>query len=529
MEKFLAKHANDVTGALSGFDRVVFRGMLRQLAYPFGMMGYLWAVQVLLKDFGTHAQGLALRLREASQELARAASRPMLYLKWSGVSKEEMARTIAKQDGITQGLVCILSAVEPCGSYTVVGNRATQRVTIEPRWRKCLHLYHYYIHPQFGFLNVRLQTWFPFSIQICLNGREWLARQMDADGQGYVRYDNGFTWLQSPEAAQRLMDQQLQACWPVLLGDLARRVNPFHAEMFQALPIDYYWTTFQAEWATDILFRDRAALARLYPKLVHHGLVTFQSPDVMRFLGHNIAPSGSVPHGLKVEVMSDMKQRPEGVRIKHRLGSNSLKMYDKGGSAILGAGAVLRVETTINDPTAFKSFRGAQGEPGSEVRWRKMRKGIADIHRLSEVAQSANERYLRALAAVEDTRSVGELADGLCKPTIHVGRRVRALNPYAPADAALLEAISRGEFCINGLRNRDLRARLFPGTPPSPDVQRRQSAAVSRKLALLRAHGLIKKLHGTHRHHLTAEGRATIAALIAARHASADSLTKLAA
>ena len=151
-----------------------------------------------------------------------------------------------------------------------------------------------------------------------------------------MRYDNGFTWLQSPEAAQRLMDQQLQACWPVLLGDLARRVNPFHAEMFQALPIDYYWTTFQAEWATDILFRDRAALARLYPKLVHHGLVTFQSPDVMRFLGHNIAPSGSVPHGLKVEVMSDMKQRPEGVRIKHRLGSNSLKMYDKGGVPFWG-------------------------------------------------------------------------------------------------------------------------------------------------------------------------------------------------
>jgi len=522
MEKFLAKHASDVTGTLSGFDRLVFRGTLLQLAHAFGMMGYLWAVQVLLKDFGTHAQGLALRLREASQDLARAAGRPMLYLKWSGVSKEEMARTIAKQDGITEGLVCILSAVEPCGSYSVVGNRATQRVVIEPRWRKCLHLYHYYIHPQFGFLNIRLQTWFPFSIQICLNGREWLARQMDARGQSYVRRDNGFTWLQCPEAAQGLMDQQVQACWPALLRDLARRVNPFHAEMFQALPIDYYWSTFQAEWATDILFRDPAALARLYPKLVHHGLVTFQSPDVMRFLGHNLAPSGCVPHGLKAEVMSDMKRRPEGVRIKHRLGSNSIKMYDK-------QGAILRVETTINDPTAFKSFRGAQGEPGSEIRWRKMRKGIADLHRLSEVSQAANERYLRALAAVEDTRSVGDLADSLCRPTTHTGRRVRALNPYAPADRQLLEAISRGEFSINGLRNRDLRARLFPGTPPSPDLQRRQSAAVSRKLALLRAHGLIKKLQGTHRYHLTAEGRATIAALIAARHASADSLTKLAA
>ena len=43
--------------------------------------------------------------------------------------------------------------------------------------RKCLHLYHYLIHPLFGFMHLRLQTWFPFSLQVCLNGREWLARQ----------------------------------------------------------------------------------------------------------------------------------------------------------------------------------------------------------------------------------------------------------------------------------------------------------------------------------------------------------------
>ena len=90
-----------------------------------------------------------------------------------------------------------------------------------------------------------------------------------------------------------------------------------------------------------------------------------------------------------------------------------------------------------------------------------MRKGVADLHRRAEVSQAANDRYLQALASVEDTTSLGELAARLCRPSRHNGRRVRALNPHAPADAALLSAISRGEFTLNGFRNRDLRALLF--------------------------------------------------------------------
>ena len=132
-----------------------------------------------------------------------------------------------------------------------------------------------------------------------------------------------------------------------------------------------------------------------------------------------------------------------------------------------------------------------------------MRKGIADLHRRTEVSQAANERYLQALASVENTTSLGQLTARLCRPTRRDGRRLRALNPHAPADAALLEVISRGEFTINGFRNRDLRRLLFPTTEASKPEQRRQAAAVSRKLTLLRAHHLIRKVPNTHRYHLT--------------------------
>jgi hypothetical protein len=522
VEKFVSRHAGAVIGTLCGFDRLVLRGTLRMLAHRAGMMAYLWAVQVLLKDFGAHALELSRRLREASEALARRSDRPIRYLASSAINKEEIARAIARADGIEQGLICILTAVESCLSYEIVRQREAKRVALEPRWRKCLHLYHYQVHPVFGFMHARIQTWFPFSIQVCLNGREWLARTLDAAGIGYVQRDNCFVWLEDAERAQLVMDRQVQAAWPQLLDDIAGSLNPVHDAMFKAFPVAYYWSTYQSEWASDILFRDPAVLARLYPSLVHHGLTTFLSPDVMRFLGRNIPPSGRLPPRLQADVVSDLKTRPEGVRIKHRLGDNSIKMYDKQGS-------VLRVETTINDAAQFKAFRAPEGKPEAPKSWQRLRKGIADLHRRAAVSQAANDRYLRALATVADTTALGELAARLCRPVQRNGRRVRALNPYAPADADLLQAVSRGEFTLNGFRNRDLRRLLFGNQSTSQQQQRRQAAAVSRKLALLRAHRLIRKVSGTHRYHLTEQGRTIVTALITARNTSTDVLTKLAA
>ena len=522
MEQFLSKHASAVIGALSGFDRLVFRGTLRQLSYSKGMMSYLWAVQVLLKDFAGHAQALTQRLRDASATLAGRTSRPVRYLPSSATSKEQIAREIARTDGITQGLICVLTVVEPCLSYEIVSNKKTKRLELQPRRRKCLFLYHYHIHPVFGFMHARIQTWFPFSIQICLNGREWLARSMDAASIQYVQRENCFTWIEDPARAQHLLDEQVKAAWPGLLNEIARGLNPEHATMFGACPVEYYWSTYQSEWATDIMFRDPRSLARLYPKLVHHGLMTFRSPDVMRFLGKKIPPTDKLPPALKAEVASDIKTRPEGVRIKHRLGQNSIKMYDK-------QKRVLRIETTINDPGDFKSFRTPEGKPKAVPAWHRMRKGIADLHRRAEISQAANVRYLKALTSVETTTSLGELTARLCQPVKRGGRRARALNPHAPGDAKLIEAVGRGEFTLNGFRNRDLRGLLFADAGASKEEQRRNAAAVSRKLALLRAHGLITKVAGTHRYHLSAKGRVVVTALIVARNSCTGALTKLAA
>jgi len=151
-----------------------------------------------------------------------------------------------------------------------------------------------------------------------------------------------------------------------------------------------------------------------------------------------------------------------------------------------------------------------------------------DLKRRAEVSRAANSRYLSALSATQGKVPLFQWVEEVCKPISKDGHRVRALNPWSPQDAALLQAINRGEFKINGFRNRDLRALLFK-SKPALEQEKRRSAAVTRKLALLRDHGLIKKLSGTHRYVLTHKGSTTITALLAARQANINELTQIAA
>jgi hypothetical protein len=165
---------------------------------------------------------------------------------------------------------------------------------------------------------------------------------------------------------------------------------------------------------------------------------------------------------------------------------------------------------------------------GGNKQWRVLRRSVADFERRAEVSRAATDRHLTALAAVDVQTALSEEAPGVCRAVRRDGQRYRALNPLGQADAELLAIVNRGEFAINGFRNRDVRARLYPATHDR-QRERKQMAAVGRKLRLLRAHGLIAKVSKTHRYTVTEKGRRIITALLAARQASTEKLTALAA
>lgn len=514
-ESFLAKFGNHITAVLSGFDRIRFRGVLRLLFRPLEMDFYLSRCGVLIKDFKAFAEALTARVKAAAYQGASAAGRPVQYITDSQLSKEELARQIAQRDGIREGLIAVFSAVEPCHSFSVRGDRASREVHLVLEQRRCSHLYHYYLHPNFGLMHVRVQSWFPFTVSICLNGRNWLAQQMDQAGIDYQQCENCFLKLSDPVAAQVLMNRQLQSDWPKVLRQLLREAHPLADEIVAPLNQGYYWSAAETEYATDLLFDHPKHLAELYPQFLRHGLSSFQCTDVLRFLGKNR------PEVFCGELKGTLKHRPEGLRLKHTVNGNSLKIYDK-------EGQVLRVETTINRPRDFRVYRPTLDDPNRGLKWQELRYGVADLYRRAEVSHSANARYLEALASVTSRTPLHQEVLGLCRAIIVRQHRYRALNPWSLEDGKLLELINRGEFKLRGLRNRDLRVLLFAATKDKK-LQRRQSAAISRRLALLRAHGLLRKAGATHRYHLTKKAQRIVTALIAARNADIDALTKIAA
>ena len=523
---FVARHADKITGILSGFDRLIFRGHLLPLCYESGVRAFLASQGVLLKDFGRYVEGVTGSIRDAATRVLERRGRPTRYLESSRTSKEQVAREFLAAEPIRSGPICMLSAVEPCSSWRVWRSRAREHPQqVRRRSTKCLHNYTYFLDHDFGFMHVRVQTWMPYTVQVYVNGREWLGRQLDRARMSYIRSENCFPHLGDPERAQEIFDGMLRLPWARVLDDWLARANPTLAEMLQAAGLSYYWTIHQSEWATDIMFRDASVLSSCYPNLVRHAMTDFDSRDVMRFLGRRLT------RAYQGEIISDYKDRREGVRVKHLVGVNSLKMYDKAHCVVPIRGempAALRIEFTMNDPSDFKVRRKAQGDPDSASKPRPLRKGIADMRRRTRICQAANERYADALALADDDTKVHEIVDPVTKPAQLAGRRVRALRPWADPDLPLLQAISRGEFLLGGFRNRDVLSLLFPDTPDTAEERRKLSAKVTYLLRILRGHGVIEKVEGTHRYLVTQQGRCLIAAVLATNGAAINRLKQCA-
>jgi hypothetical protein len=514
MRSFLRRFTGVVLGVLSGFDRLVFKGRLPQLYSPHGMDCYASANHVRLLDFKKHAKEVTQRVLAASLVESAKESGRFQYLNSGKADKEQAARAILERHPTEAGLVAVLQCVEPYWTFDTKSVNAQLTIRGEPG--KCSSLYHYLLHPRFGWMYIRLQTWFPFEVQIGLNGREWLAAAMDRADLKYQRSDNKFLWVEDWEEAQRLLDLQLRTNWVKEFDKLVRQVHPLHPQHLGRLPLAYNWTVHQSEWATDVAFESRLVLEEWYRRWVRHAFVNYDSTDVLRFLGR----SGRLSQGSDIEVHTSLEQFEESWRLKHWVSGNSLKMYDHGN--------VLRAETTINKPKGFRVFRTKVGDPEGNKDWRVLRRNVADTHRRAQVSQAANERYLEALSGVAETTTLEELVTPWCRRAAQPGeggRMLRALNPLSPEDVALLTAVSDPKWQVNGLRNRDLAEALNGAAPDDPVERKRRSTRVSRQLRLLRAHGILKKVTKTHRYLVCAKARAAIVALLAARNANAEKLT----
>jgi hypothetical protein len=495
MNEFIIKHQDKITGMISCFDRIMFKGYL-PISSPEGMEGFMNRQGVLFKNFKRFASSCSEGLKAHAQDTAQKAGRPFEYI-YSCVRKEELAREIALRDGITQGLVCVFSVVEACTSFKLKYGQGKPRLaTSRPR---CLCLYFYYMDKEFGFMHVRLQTWFPFTIQVYINGHEWLARKMTRHGIAYTQVENAFTHIDDCKRAQRFADNFVKRQFPNILDAFARKVIPLFNDLLKGM--HYYWVIDQAEYATDILFKDRASLKDLYQKLLHHATVCFSAEDVLTFLGRKL--NGN----FQGEVVNEFKKRWPGARVKHRMKGNWIKMYDK-------HGCVLRIETVINHPYEFRVRREGKRQGLWVMGWYPMAKRVSNLYRYAEVCHSANRAYLEALSVIDDPSQAYQTLQQLCEPVAKNGRRRRGLNPLRKDDVKLFAAALQGENFIHGFRNSDIARYLNLPQRKDPLERKRQSARVTRLLQLLHSHRLIAKIPRTRRYRLTLHGATVMAAAV---------------
>ncbi len=255
-----------------------------------------------------------------------------------------------------------------------------------------------------------------------------------------------------------------------------------------------HWSIMQVEYATDLVFTSREALAGLYEPLVRTAVHAVKAENVATFLGRKL-------HGnFKDELGNDFNTRIQGTRIRHHMGPASIKMYDK-------HGLVLRIETTANDVSFFKHHRRVDHRDGtSSKKIAPVRKTIHSLGAMRELLGASNYRYLAFLSQLDKPDSGLRQLNKISRPVRRNQRSHRGFNLFHGGDVELFVAIARGEHRISGFRNRDLQRLLG-----------RNGGQISRLLKRLRLHGLIKKPGRTYKYYLTHLGRSVVACALRLR------------
>ncbi|HEV2207404.1 MAG TPA: hypothetical protein VG167_01425 [Verrucomicrobiae bacterium] len=498
-QTLVERHAQDIKGVIECFDRVVLFGTYKAIGWTGAMEQHLRGRGTSFMEFNkSYANQLRLEVADHVRTLARADGLEIRQVNY-GERKEAIVEAILAVRGRREGVVCILGAIERCRCFKVGKNQATGFLQLQWSPGKCQHFYVYFIDAEFGLCHLRIPTWAPFRLQFCCNGHDWLERQMKQAGLRFKKADNCFTAVSDFAAAQALLQKFEPQRLHRMLDGMAARWVAVHGRFGHSL----HWSVYQAEWSTDIVFKNDRVLPELYRQIVRTAAIEVGGADIYRFLGKKPRANGKAQPGSRLQTLV------QGTRLKHTLGATSLKMYDK-------VGSVLRIECTTSDVTTFKHRRKVEprrsAKPGAsqagagssgETKWAPMRKTFYSLGAVAEAMSACNRRYLAYISQWPDrTRERHALMEVTASRRDEKDRSVRGVNFFRADDLQFLRALQRGEHQIQGVRNRTLQPHL-PGWKPS---------RIGRTLRRFRVLQLIKPVAGTRKYYPTARGESLVIA-----------------
>jgi len=486
MSNFLDRHADKITGVISCYDRIIGTGTIPGICYPGGMTTYMYINNIRIFDYPKWAEPLNREIRENAEHIASEAGLDIEFIrKLQTFRKEDRIAKIIENRGDHPGLVHIFSAMEGCPTYKPWHNKKTGKTYLKRAASTCLHYYFYFIDDDLGLCYMRVPTWAPFRVQVYCNGHNMLATRLRRKGIGFTQIDNMLIDIEHIDKAQEIADSISPRTLHRILDKAAQRYCPVIRHFDQG----FHWSIMQAEYATDIIFKRQEDLAPIYEEIIRTAVHAVKPEQVAMFLGKKL-------HALsQAELGSRFSTRIEGHSIKHYMGNNAVKVYDK-------LGFVLRIETLTNDVTFFRHYRKVEQRDGtSKMKYATLKKNIYSLPVLMDILSASNKRYIDFISAIDDPTAGIRDVDKISRPVRHNDRSYRGFNLFCGTDIDLLRTIIRGEFNIHGFRHKDIKNHL----------EGKSSSQISHFLKRLRMHGIIKKVRKTYKYYLTVMGKRIVA------------------
>jgi hypothetical protein len=482
MLKFLERHAGSIQGTLGCFDRVLIQGHLRYIGNSYEITKYFRCRKIMFKEFQEWAKPYTERIRADVKAVADTAGVEIQVIRKSrSVRKEDLVEAILKTRGRHPGVVHILSTMEACTTYQPWHNKKTHENYLRPCSGKCTHFYIYYIDEELGLCHLRIPTWAPFKLQVCMNGHNWLASEMTDVGIEFAQVDNAFTWVEDLDAAQKIADEFSPKRLHQRLDAMVKEFVP----TLTTIDGGIQWNIAQIEYSTDIMFERPEVLSPVYEEVVRTLSHAVKPDQIAMFLGKRFSPL------FEGEMGSGFVRRIAGMCLRHFMAASGIKIYDK-------YGRILRIECFTNKVGSFTHYRTVYHRDGTQSFTKApVCKTIYSLPDLTRIMAACNRRYLEFIGAVDDPTNELRAVQRISRRIRKNDRTYRGFNLFEEDDLAAIRAISQGQHVGFGFRNKHLRGKL-PG---------KSCAQIGRIIKRLRMHGLVKKAARSFKYHLTALGK----------------------
>jgi hypothetical protein len=392
--------------------------------------------------------------------------------------KDDITKAYLARTSFTEGVLYIGKAQEKAAVFRTIHKRNAETGKPYPWISRGSalpnHYYFYVLDEDFGPLFIKFCSYFPYAIKVCINGHEWVKRQLAKAGIAFEALDNGVLSCENPKRLQELCDSlNSEKIDAVFRKWLTRLPHPFRPED-RAAGYRYELSILQAEFSlTQVL--DFPRTGRQFFEGVIRENLDIGRPDQVQLI-FNRRVTKRTPGLFRTRVLTEGVTPSLYAQYKH----TKIKQYHKEGRA-------LRTETTINDTYDFAIGRK-----------------LCNLPALREIGFSANRRLLNVQTLSHDCSIGKEKFDSVIQPIVHEKQRASALHFGDPRVLALMYALCLFELLPEGFCNADLRIKVAELL--NQDLDHYSRARMTYDLRRLRLHGLIERRPHSNRYLVTADG-----------------------